>query len=159
MIPSIPQSRLLRVAYAGYVTLFFVYLAAPLSMVALFAFNDSMFPSLPWEGFTLDWFIGSTGERIGLFFDDAIGESIWISIIVAFWVSLGSVVVGTCNAFLFERYEFRFKGFLYMLMLTPLVIPESYWASRCWWRPTALPTTCMTRSTLISTFCGRVCRW
>lgn len=123
MIPSIPQSRLLRAVYAGYVGVFFLYLAAPLTMVALFAFNDSMFPSLPWEGFTLDWFIGSTGERIGLFFDDAIGESIWISIIVAFWVSLGAVAVGTCNAFLFERYDFRFKGFLYLMMLTPLVIP------------------------------------
>ena len=31
--------------------------------------------------------------------------------------------VGTCNAFLFERYNFRFKGLLYVLMLLPLVIP------------------------------------
>lgn len=123
MIPSIPQSRLLRTVYAGYVGVFFLYLAAPLTMVALFAFNDSPFPSLPWEGFTLDWFVASSGERIGLFFDDAIHDSLWVSIVVAFWVSVGSVLVGTCNAFLFERYEFRFKGFLYLLMLTPLVIP------------------------------------
>jgi spermidine/putrescine transport system permease protein len=33
------------------------------------------------------------------------------------------VAVGTTNAFLFNRYDFRGKGFLYVLMLVPLVIP------------------------------------
>ena len=58
MIPSIPQPRAFRVTYAAYVALFFVYLMAPLAVAAAFAFNDSMFPSLPWNGFTLDWFVG-----------------------------------------------------------------------------------------------------
>lgn len=58
MIPSIPQPRSIRIAYLAYVTLFFVYLALPLLVVAVFAFNDSQFPSLPWEGFTWNWFFG-----------------------------------------------------------------------------------------------------
>jgi spermidine/putrescine transport system permease protein len=67
MIPTIPQNPLIRVAYAAYVTLFFIYLALPLTVVAVFAFNDSQFPSLPWQGFTLGWFFGSERPMIGVF--------------------------------------------------------------------------------------------
>ena len=42
---------------------------------------------------------------------------------VAVWVAGLSVVVGTCNAFLFEQEEFPCKQVLYALSLTPLVIP------------------------------------
>lgn len=46
-----------------------------------------------------------------------------MSVRVAFFVTLLSVAVGTCAAFLFEQEDFRFKSFLYFLMLAPLVIP------------------------------------
>lgn len=39
------------------------------------------------------------------------------------WLSGLSVAVGTCNAFLFVRHDFRGKGLLYILMLLPLIIP------------------------------------
>lgn len=123
MIPSIPQSRAFKTIYAGYVALFFIYLAAPLAVVSAFAFNDSQFPSLPWNGFTLDWFIGEESPRKGLFYEDPILESIGISVLVAAMVTALSVFVGTCNAFLFERENFPFKNALYILMLLPLVVP------------------------------------
>ncbi len=59
----------------------------------------------------------------GVFYERSIMRSIWTSIYVAFSVSTLSVFVGTCNAFLFDRYTFRFQGLLYILMLLPLVIP------------------------------------
>jgi spermidine/putrescine transport system permease protein len=123
MIPSIPQSRAFRSIYAGYIVVFFVYLAAPLIVVSAFAFNDSLFPSLPWNGFSLDWFIHEAAPRKGLFYDDAILESIGVSVFVAAFVTILSVFVGTCNAFLFERENFPFKNVLYILTLLPLVIP------------------------------------
>ncbi len=123
MIPSIPQSRAFKSIYGGYVVLFFIYLAAPLVVVSVFAFNDSLFPSLPWNGFTLDWFIGETSPRKGLFYEDPILESVGVSVFVAIMVTALSVFVGTCNAFLFERENFPFKNALYILMLLPLVIP------------------------------------
>jgi len=123
MIPSIRQPKWLKALYSGYVALFFLYLVAPLVVVAVFAFNDSLFPSPPWQGFTLDWFFGTEEPKLGIFHDDAIMESIWISVFVAFWVTLLSVSVGTTNAFLFERERFPFKDFFYILMLLPLVIP------------------------------------
>jgi spermidine/putrescine transport system permease protein len=123
MIPSIPQNPLLRTAYRLYTLLFFVYLAAPLVVVSVFAFNDSLFPSLPWNGFTWDWFFGDTSPRIGLFHDRSLLRAVGVSVFVAFWVTVLSVAIGTSNAFLFERENFRFKNVAYILMLTPLVVP------------------------------------
>ena len=123
MIPSIAQPASLRWTYRAYILMFYIFLVAPLLVVATFAFNDSLFPSLPWNGFTLDWFTSDTPERLGVFSDSAMLESVGVSAFVAFWVTALSLLVATSNAFLFERYDFRFKEFLYMLMLLPLVIP------------------------------------
>lgn len=123
MIPTIPQPRALRIAWSAYVALFFIYLALPLTVVAVFAFNDSLFPSLPWEGFTWDWFFGTERPRIGVFNERPILRAIGTSAFVAVSVSVLSVGVGLSNAFLFNRYQFRGKGVLYVLMLLPLVIP------------------------------------
>ena len=123
MIPSIAQPASLRWTYKIYILMFYIFLVAPLLVVATFAFNDSLFPSLPWNGFTLDWFVSDTSERLGVFSDSAMLESVGISAFVAFWVTALSLFVATSNAFLFERYDFRFKEFFYMLMLLPLVIP------------------------------------
>jgi spermidine/putrescine transport system permease protein len=123
MIPTIPQNPLIRVAYGAYVTLFFIYLALPLTVVAVFAFNDSQFPSLPWEGFTLSWFFGSERPMIGVFNEGPILRAIGTSVTIGLAVSTLSVAVGTTNAFLFNRYQFRGRGLLYVLMLLPLVIP------------------------------------
>jgi spermidine/putrescine transport system permease protein len=105
------------------VSLFFLYLALPLSVVCIFAFNDSVFPSLPWDGFTLNWFFGDDAPYIGVFHERSILRSIGTSAFVALWVAGLSVAVGTCNAFLFVRHDFRGKSILYVLMLLPLIIP------------------------------------
>ena len=123
MIPTIKQPPLLRAAYGAYVALFFVYLALPLTVVAVFAFNDSQFPSLPWDGFTWNWFFGDARPMIGVFHERPILRAMGTSGFVALFVALMSVAVGTSNAFLFNRYSFRGKGLLYVLMLLPLVIP------------------------------------
>lgn len=123
MLDSIPQPRAFRLAYAAYVTLFFVYMAAPLTVVAIFAFNDSQFPGLPWQGFTLDWFFGPTEPKLGLVNDARIVAGFVNSLVIACCVTVLSLTVATTTAFLFERHDFRFKELAYLLMLAPLVIP------------------------------------
>jgi spermidine/putrescine transport system permease protein len=103
--------------------LYFTFLFAPLLVTCVLAFNDSQFPSLPWKGFTLEWFTANLPERVGIFHDHINLDSIWMSFRVAFFVTLLSMAVGTCGAFLFEQEDFRFKQLLYFLMLAPLVIP------------------------------------
>lgn len=123
MIPSIPQPVAARRLYTAYVVAFFVYLFAPLVVVAVLAFNDSLFPALPWQGFTLDWFLAHGPRRVGLWHDQGLLRGMVTSAQVALWVGGLSVIVGTCTAFLFEQEEFPFKQALYALSLLPLVIP------------------------------------
>jgi spermidine/putrescine transport system permease protein len=124
MIPSLPRPAWLRATTAIYVFAFLAFLFLPLGVVAMFAFNDAPYPAPPWRGFTLDWFLGNarTG-RVGLFGDGALLGSIWTSCIVAAWVTLLSVMMGTLSAFLIERGRFFGKQALSLLMLAPLVIP------------------------------------
>jgi len=123
MIRSLPRSKTYDWSFNFFIVLYFTFLFAPLLVTCVLAFNDSNFPSLPWQGFSLDWFIADGPERVGLFHDDQNLRSIVTSFQTAFFVSILSVIVGTCASFLFEKEEFRFKGVLYFLMLAPLVIP------------------------------------
>jgi spermidine/putrescine transport system permease protein len=123
MLPTIPRSRLARAGTVAVVVAFFIYLFAPLIVVAVFAFNDSVAPSPPWRGFTVDWFTGARQGRIGLFSDAPLLRSLAVSLQVALWVTVLSVAVGTAAAFLFERFRFPGRGALYIVMLWPLVIP------------------------------------
>jgi spermidine/putrescine transport system permease protein len=123
VIPSLPRSPLSRYATAAYVAAFFVFLFMPLAVVVVFAFNDANYPAPPWRGFTMDWFVGGTKGRTGLFADAPLMTSIVTSLWVATFVTLLSVAVGTGNAFLLERVDFRGKSALSLLMLAPLVIP------------------------------------
>lgn len=118
-----PQSPLLRWVYRGYMLTFLIYLAAPLFAAGMFAFNDSMFPALPWNGFTLDWFFSSTEPKIGMFHDRRLLRGLQNSLIIGVAVSAMAVAAGTCNAFLFERKQFPGKNIFYILMIVPLVIP------------------------------------
>jgi spermidine/putrescine transport system permease protein len=123
VIRTLPNTRSYSLGFKLYVALFFVFLFAPLFMVCVLAFNDSQFPALPWNGFTLEWFTADLPERVGIFHDSVNLSAIWVSFKVAFWVALFSTTVGTCGAFLFEQEDFRFKQALYFLMLAPLVVP------------------------------------
>jgi len=123
MIASLPRPTWLRASTVAYCIAFFAFLFLPLLVVAVFAFNDAPYPAPPWRGFTLDWFIGSGSGRVGLFADKPLLTSLWTSVVVAAWVTLLSVVVGTTNAFLIERSRFPGKQAWSLLMLAPLVIP------------------------------------
>lgn len=124
MIPSLPQPAWRRFATLGYLGAFLLFLFLPLIVVAVFAFNDAPYPAPPWHGFTLDWFFGNEAAgRVGLFQDEDLLASIWTSVVVAAWVTLLSVVIGTTNAFLLERFRFRGQQVITVLILLPLVIP------------------------------------
>jgi spermidine/putrescine transport system permease protein len=123
MIRTLPNSKTYTRGFKLYMGLYFIFLFAPLAVTCVLAFNDSQFPALPWNGFTLDWFSAELPQRTGIFHDQNNLDAIWVSARTACFVALFSTLVGTCAAFLFEQEEFRFKGLLYYLMLAPLVIP------------------------------------
>jgi len=123
MIRSLPNSPVYKYTYRVYIICFFIFLVMPLITISVLAFNNSDFIALPWKGFTLDWFFANTDQRTGFFADDDLIQSVFISMKTAFYVATLSTIVGTIAALLFEEEKFRFKGFLYFLALSPLVIP------------------------------------
>ena len=123
MIRSLPNSTGYKYGFRLYALLFFIFLTMPLITISVLAFNDSNFIALPWKGFTLDWFFANTNDRVGLFQDEDLLKSIWVSIQTGFFMALLSTIVGTIAALLFEQEKFRFKGFIYFLAIAPLVIP------------------------------------
>jgi len=124
MIPSLPRPAWLRFSTIGYTLLFITFLFLPLAIVVTYAFNNAPYPAPPWRGFTLDWFLSNAqAGRKGLFADKALMGSIWTSVVVASWVTILAVLIGTANAFLLERSQFRGKSIFSLMMLAPLVIP------------------------------------
>lgn len=123
MIRTLPNSKPYKIGYSAFVVAYFIFLFAPILIVCLLAFNNSNFPSLPWYGFTLDWFISKGPKRVGLFYHPMNLKAILTSIRVALGVSVLSTFIGTCAAFLFTQEEFRFKKIFYLLMLAPMVVP------------------------------------
>jgi len=123
MIRSLPCSSLYKNSYRFYMILFYTFLLMPLVTICILAFNDSDFIALPWNGFSLDWFFADNNERLGLFKDEGLLLSIWVSLQTGFFVALFSTVIGTIAALLFEEETFKLKGLLYFLALAPLVIP------------------------------------
>jgi spermidine/putrescine transport system permease protein len=124
MIRTLPASKIYRAGFIIFILLYFLFLFAPLLVTCVLAFNDSMFPSLPWKGFTLDWFFGTGGSgKTGIFHDTLNLRSMFVSLRVAVCVSILSTSAGICAAFLFEQENFRFKKLLYFFMIAPLVIP------------------------------------
>ena len=123
MIRTLPSSKAYKHGFRLFIFAYFFILFAPLVVTMVLAFNNSMYPSLPWEGFTLDWFFGDGPQKYGIFHDETNLRSLATSFRVAAAVTVISTFLGTCAAFLFEQENFRFKGVLYFLMIAPLVIP------------------------------------
>ena len=108
-----------------YIAAFYLFLFAPLVVVALFAFNASLFPAPPWKGFTVEWFTGTGAVfgKPGILKDPGMLRAVLNSLKIALPVTVLAVVLGTANAFLLERRNFPGKALLSMMMLWPLVIP------------------------------------
>lgn len=123
MIRTLPNSKIYKYGYITYMTIFYIFLVLPLIAISVLAFNDSTFISLPWVGFSTDWFFADTDERLGLFADEDLLFSILTSVKTGIIVASLSLIVGTLAALMFESEYFKFKELLYFLALAPLIIP------------------------------------
>jgi spermidine/putrescine transport system permease protein len=123
MIRSLPNTKVYTGCYKLAIYFYFALMFSPLVIVAVLAFNDSIFTSLPWEGFTLDWFVANGPDRVGFFHDSRNINGVITSFNTAIFVSILTVIVGTLAAFLFEQEEFVGKKYLFFLFIAPLVVP------------------------------------
>lgn len=106
--------KTVRTFYAG---LYLVMLYAPICLVTIFSFNDSIYPAFPFKGFTLNWYdtaINSAGLR------EALGNSL----IIAVTTSLLATAIGLAAALAVARYHFGGRSAVSMLLYAPLAVPS-----------------------------------
>jgi spermidine/putrescine transport system permease protein len=97
-----------------YAIAFFAFLHLPLLTLAAFSFNSSRFTV--WEHFSLDWYRA-------IFRDPQIVEGTWNSVVIAFWATILSTVIGTLCAYaLWKRGSRVLTGALYLSLVTPEIV-------------------------------------
>lgn len=94
--------------------LLFFYL--PVVVLVANSFNASRFGG-SWEGFTLEWYRKLATQR-------EIWTALKNTLLVAVAATAVSTVVGTSAAFALHRFRTRLQKVHYLLVYTPLVIPE-----------------------------------
>lgn len=92
----------------------FFYL--PVVVLVANSFNASRFGG-GWEGFTLDWYRRLATQR-------EIWTALRNTLVIAAFATAVSTVVGTSAALALHRYQGRLQKVHYLLVYTPLVIPE-----------------------------------
>lgn len=109
--------RFNRLFSTSWLTLGFAFLYLPMLALVVFSFNDSPLPTV-WGGFTFDWYVK-------LLHDQEVLSGLWLSLRIAFFTALASVMLGTLAALALVKYC-RFKGrTLFIGMVNaPLVMPE-----------------------------------
>jgi ABC-type spermidine/putrescine transport system permease subunit II len=98
------------------VAIVLVVLIGPIALLTAFSFNDSTIISLPFEGFTLNWY------KMALE-DPGVRDSLRYSVIVAAIVAPSCVILGTASAWGITRFRFRGRGFWAGLLGAVLVVP------------------------------------
>jgi putative spermidine/putrescine transport system permease protein len=95
----------------------FLFLFLPMIFVLSMAFDTRKFMAFfPPRGFTLDWFV------VFLNYSPFV-EGLKNSLILAVLVTIVSLLVGVLCSLALVRYNFKGKGFINTLVLSPLVIP------------------------------------
>jgi spermidine/putrescine transport system permease protein len=104
--------RLMRVLFFAVV----VFLYAPIAILLLFSFNDSVLPTFPLSGFTLTWYRQFVH-------DSELMGALETSALVAVLSSIGAVLLGTLASVALARRRFRGRAAVSAVLLSPLVIP------------------------------------
>lgn len=93
------------------------FLIAPLPIIVLVSFSSAQYLSFPPTGLSLQWYARFLGSSEWL-------QSIWISLQVAFFSGILTVVLATMAAIPMVRSEnFSQKSLVYAIILAPMIVP------------------------------------
>lgn len=99
-----------------YLILAMIFIMGPILVTIVFSFNLDRFASLPWKGFTLQWY-----EK--MFSNSDIMQSLLNSVVLGVFVSLTSVVLGFAGAYGLRHWKSKLKGPFLLVSISPLMIP------------------------------------
>jgi spermidine/putrescine transport system permease protein len=93
-----------------------LFLYTPIIVIVVFSFEKSAFSTLPWSGFTLEWYrqLLSSGQAL---------NSIFNSVYVALIVTTIGTILGTLGSIALVRHRFRGKTIYRALVMAPMTIP------------------------------------
>ncbi|RDH80089.1 ABC transporter permease [Mycolicibacterium moriokaense] len=111
-----PRARLFRTILSVYGIAIYIFLFAPIAVMILLSFNTSRVVGFPMAGFTTDWYARLTHDTVIL-------NALEKSLIVAFWVTVLSTVIGTMAAFPLVRANIKNRGGVRVFITLPIMMP------------------------------------
>ena len=106
-----------RSRFPLYVTVaLLVFFYAPILVLVLYSFNASRYGG-SWTGWSLTWYRRLWEER-------EIWHALQNSLVIAITATIASMVLGTTAALALHRFHTRLQRVHYVLIYTPLVVPE-----------------------------------
>ncbi|MEO2198131.1 MAG: ABC transporter permease, partial [bacterium] len=94
----------------------YIFFYAPIILLVVFSFSDSKTVGR-WGGFTFNWYGDFAGNQ-------ALQHALWVSVKVALWSTVISVILGTLAALALERFTFRGQKVFDALLYLPIIIPD-----------------------------------
>lgn len=112
----------------------FLFLYLPIIILVVYSFNASRF-NASWRGFTFDWYrsllggsgvlgLGGVSDASQQFAASGILHSLRNSLIVAVFATIIATVMGTMAALGMERFRFKWRTGMDVLLYLPIIIPE-----------------------------------
>ena len=100
----------------GQAALVYLFFYAPIVLLVVYSFSDDRLVGR-WGGFTLDWYREFWNN-------EELTDSLVVSLQVALFSTVVSVVLGTLAALALERFTFRGQRVFDALLYLPIIIPD-----------------------------------
>lgn len=94
----------------------FAFIVLPLVVIVWVSFFSNKILSFPPDGYTLDWYWRAWDRK-------EFRDGLFLSLQVAFFASLGSLVIGVPASFALTRYKFPGRDVITNILLSPMVVP------------------------------------
>jgi spermidine/putrescine transport system permease protein len=96
----------------------YLFMFTPVAVVVLLSFNSSQFGGFPIEGFSLRWFETLAGN-------DAVMRAFRTSLLLGVLTALIATTIGILACLALIRYTVRGQNFFNMLLISPVLVPET----------------------------------
>ncbi len=115
-----PVERAWFYTYRGICVLIFVFLIAPIIVIIPLSFNSEPYFTYPMAGYSMRWYEEIFGDSpISILWQ----RSMVNSVIIAFFATILATLLGTLAALGMTRVQFKGKGLLLAVLISPLVVP------------------------------------
>ena len=101
-----------------YAAIIYAMFYIPVLVMIQFSFNDAK-RNYSWEGFTTAWY-----GKLFTFRNHDLWEALIYSLVIAVIATVISVVIGVLGGIGLQKFQFRGKKFINLLLYVPIVVPE-----------------------------------